>query len=564
MSVPITKFIMLAGVASVANPVQAQQIDSEWFPTDAAELTAPEPAAHPPKASRAALRPHVTNSPYLQASQILGADLRTGGDVLTYSSVVAGVDTSVETRRSQGQINLRFERRIARNRSLDDQNIVNGIARGAVALSRNVGVEAGGVASRTRVDGRVPTSANFVGNSDNVTQVYSVYGGPTFSAQAGAMKVSVAYRAGYSKVESQRSVDLPEGQQRFNQFDDSVSHVATALVSAGPGSLPFGWAVSGSWRQEKAGQINNQFDARTIRGDLNWPISPNLALVGGVGFEKIKIIERDALRDANGSRRLSPDGRFLVDPTSPKLIAYHQAGLIWDAGVSWRPGMRTSFEARFGRRYGTDSYTGNFQYRPTRDWAIGINVFDVVSGFGGLLNDNLAALPTQFRSPRNPLSGDIGECVFGQAGGSCLNDLLQNASSAAFRRRGVAGAFSGTISRWDSGFALGFNQRTLIASPVGAQGEMDGLRDNSYFALASLGRAFGQRTRFESSIYANYFDSGFEGAFDTFSAGANAAFYRQIIRGLSASAAVGLDHSTQETVDSTVTASALLGLKYSF
>ncbi len=181
-----------------------------------------------------------------------------------------------------------------------------------------------------------------------------------------------------------------------------------------------------------------------------------------------------------------------------------------------------------------------------------------------MLNDNLAGLPTQFRSSRNPLSGDISGCAFAQTGGFCLNDALQSASSAAFRQRGVTGSFSGTSGGWDSGFAVGYNQRKFIASSLGAQAQIDGVVDENYFAMAYLGTAIDLRTRFESNVYANYFDSGFAGAGDVLSTGANAALYRQIIRGLSASAAVGVDSYNQEDFDRELTASALLGLRYSF
>jgi hypothetical protein len=564
MGLPIRKYVLLSGVMLVPDPAQAQQIDSEWSPMDASETVAIAPAGDAAKDSRRLQQPRVAIAPYLEVSQILVADLNAGGEVLTYSSVVAGLDAAVGTRQAQGQVSLRVERRIAGSNRLNDQNVINGIARASVALTRNFSMEAGGVAARTRGDGRGPATSNFVGNTDNVADVFSIYGGPTFSAQAENINVNADYRAGYTKVESQRAAALPAGQQRIDQFDDSVSQVAAASVGAEPGQLPFGWTVSGSWKREDSSQLNSRFDARTVRGDVTWPLSPNLALVAGAGFEEIQIKERDALRDASGFPLVEPDGRLRTDPASPYLIAYHESGLIWDAGVLWRPGPRTSFEARFGRRYGTDTYVGSFNYRPARDWAMSVSVFDTISGFGGLLNDSLSALPTQFRTPRNPLSGDFGGCVFGQAGGSCLNDTLQNATSVAFRHRGVAGAFSGTIDGWDTGFALGLNHRSFIAPPLGAQAEMDGLKDNSYFAVASLGRNFGQRTRFESNFYASYLDARFAGALDTLSTGANAALSRQIVRGLSASAAVGLDHDKQEAFDSEVTASALLGLRYSF
>jgi hypothetical protein len=193
-----------------------------------------------------------------------------------------------------------------------------------------------------------------------------------------------------------------------------------------------------------------------------------------------------------------------------------------------------------------------------------VSVYDTVSGFGSSLNDSLASLPTQFRSARNPLSGDISGCAFGQTGGFCLDNALQNASSAAFRQRGVSAAFSGTNGGWDSGVAVGYNQRKFIASQIGAQAQIDGLKNDNYYAVAYLGTNIDRRTRFESNVYASYFDPGAAGAPDALSTGANAALYRQIIRGLSASAAVGLDSYKQEDFDGELTASALLGLRYSF
>lgn len=567
---PVLKLVLLAGVASLPLPAMAQQIDSDWSPMDdgygSPEDAQPVEAAPVKKRGRGGKRdgPRVEVVPYLEVQQVLVADLKNGGDVLTYSTLAAGVDASIATRRAEAQVSLRYERLIGYDNGVEDQDTVTGLARGSVALTRNFSIEAGGVAARTRVDGRGAAPSNLVGNPDNVTQVYSVYGGPTFATQAGALSVNAAYRAGYTKVESKDTVVLPAGQQRFDQFDDSVSQLATASVGMQPGALPFGWAVSGSWEREDAGQLDSRFDGKYARADVTVPVTPTLAFVGGVGYEDIEISERDALRDVNGDPVVGSGGRLVTDPNSPRLVAYQQDGLIWDAGVLWRPSPRTSVEARYGRRYGTDTYIGSLSYQPGRDWAVNISVYDTISGFGGMLNDNLASLPTQFRSSRNPLSGDISGCAFGQTGGFCFNDALQNASSAAFRQRGVTASFSGTNGGWDSGFAVGYNQRKFIASQLGAQAQIDGVKDDSYFAVAYLGTALDRLTRFESNVYVSYFDPGFTGAGDTLSTGANAALYRQIIRGLSASAAVGLDSYKQEDFDSELTASALLGLRYSF
>jgi hypothetical protein len=566
----VLKTILMAGMAFPSLPAMAQQIDSEWSPVDdaygAGEEAIPQEVAPVKKRGRGSKRegPRVEVVPYLEVQQVLVANLKDGGDVLTYSTVAAGVDASIATRRAEAQVSLRYERLIGYDNGVDDQDTITGLARGSVALTRNFSLEAGGVAARTRVDGRGAAPTNLVGNPDNVTQVYSVYGGPTFAAQTGELSVNAAYRAGYTKVESEDVVVLPTGQQRFDQFDDSVAQLATASVGMQPGTLPFGWAVSGSWEREDASQLDARFDGKYARADVTVPVTPTLALVGGVGYEDIEISERDALRDVNGNPVVGSNGRLVTDKNSPRLIAYQQDGLIWDAGVLWRPSPRTSVEARYGRRYGTDTYIGNLTYQPGRDWAVNVLVYDQVTGFGGLINDSLASLPTQFRSSRNPLSGDINGCAFGQTGGFCFNDALQNASSAAFRQRGVTASFSGTNGGWDSGFAVGYNQRKFIASQLGAQAQVDGLKDDNYFAVAYLGTNFDRLTRFESNVYVSYFDPGFAGAPDTLATGANAALYRQIIRGLSASAAVGLDSYKQEDFDSELTASALLGLRYSF
>jgi hypothetical protein len=571
MHTPLLKLILLTGVALAPLPAMAQQIDSDWSPTDDSyggpEEAAPSEAAPVKKRGRGGDKregPRVEITPYIEAQQVVFADLKDGGDVLTYSTVAAGVDASIATRRAEAQVSLRYERIIGYSDSVEDQDVVTGLARGSVALTRNFSLDAGGVASRASVDGRGALQTNRVGNPDNVTQVYSVYGGPSFQTQAGDLSVNAAYRAGYTKVESKDTVALPAGQQRFDQFDDSISQVATASVGMQPGVLPFGWAVSGSWEREDAGQLDSRFEGKYARADVTLPVTPTFAVVGGVGYEDIKISERDALRDAGGVPIVGGNGRLVTDPNSPRLVAYQQDGLIWDAGVMWRPSPRTSVEARYGRRYGTDTYIGSLSYQPGRDWAVNVSVYDQVTGFGGLINDSLAALPTQFRSSRNPLSGDIGGCAFGQTGGFCLNDALQNASSAAFRQRGVTASFSGTNGGWDTGLAVGYSQRKFIASQFGAQAQIDGVKDENYFAVASLGTDIDRRTRFESNAYANFYDPGFSGAGDALSAGANAALYRQIIRGLSASAAVGLDSYKVEDFDSQITASALLGLRYSF
>ncbi|MDM8011727.1 MAG: hypothetical protein QUV08_12255 [Parasphingorhabdus sp.] len=504
-------------------------------------------------------------APYIEIQQILVADLKDGSDVLTYTSVAAGIESSIQTRGAEAQVNLRYERRFFYQDNLGDQDVITGLARGGVQLVPNVlTLEAGGIATRSRVDLRGQAPSNTVGNIDNVTQVYSVYAGPNLATQVGALDVNASYRIGYTKVENESTGALPPGQLPIDVFDDSVSHSASASVGMQPGDLPFGWSVGGGWEREDGGQLDQRFEGKYVRADVTVPVSSSLALVGGVGYEDIEISERDAVRDNNGVPVVGDDGRLVTDETSPRLLSYDQDGIIWDAGVMWRPSRRTSLEARFGQRYGSETYYGSFGYRPNQNMALNISVYDTVSGFGNLLNDNLANLGTSFSSTRNPLSGELNGCAFGQTSSLCFNDVLQSAASSSFRARGVNGQLTYNTGGWNAGLGAGYARRRYFASQLGAVAAVDGLVDENYYASMSIGRQLDSYSSFDANIYANLLDSGFVDAPNVLGIGANAAYYRQILPGLQGTAAVGLDSFQQDGFDSEITASALLGLRYDF
>ena len=503
--------------------------------------------------------------PYIEIQQILVADLKDGSDVLTYTSVAAGVDGAIQTRNAEAQINVRYERRFSYQDNMGDEDIVSGLARGGVQVVPNLlSLEAGGLATRSRVDLRGEAPSNTVGNIDNVTQVYSVYAGPNLSTRVGTLDVNANYRLGYTKVENEDTGILPPGQLPIDVFDDSISHSASASVGQQPGDLPFGWSVGGAWQREDASQLDQRYEDKYVRADVTVPVSPTLAVVGGIGYEDIEISERDAVRDINGDPVVDNNGRLVTDETSPRLLSYDQDGIIWDAGVLWRPSRRTSLEARVGQRYGSETYFGSFGYQPNQNTALNISVYDTVSGFGTLLNDNLASLSTSFSSSRNPLSGELNGCAFGQGGGLCFNDVLQSAASSAFRARGVNGQYTYNHRGWEAGLGVGYVRRRFFASQLGAVAAVDGLVDENYYANLSIGRELDRYSRFDTNIYANLLDSGFAGAPNVLGLGANAAYYRQILPGLQGTAAVGVDSYEQEGFDSEITASALLGLRYDF
>ncbi len=86
---------VVAGVVAGATPVVAQTAPSA---TAGGILT--ENATTGGSATQGARR--ITINPYVEASQTLAADLN-GGDVLTYTSLAAGVDAAIQTQRVAGQ-----------------------------------------------------------------------------------------------------------------------------------------------------------------------------------------------------------------------------------------------------------------------------------------------------------------------------------------------------------------------------------------------------------------------------------------------------------------------------
>ncbi len=508
-------------------------------------------------------------SPYLEVGQFLVADLR-GDDVLTYSQVAAGIDAQVSTPRTQFQVNYRYERRIAWDDNVADDDVHTGLARGAFQVVPDLlSFEAGALAQRARTDIRGSAPGILVGNIDNVTQVYSAYAGPTLSTNVGVLKLGAAYRLGYTKAEAGGAFTAP-GQPRLDQYDDSTSHLATASVGmdTNAGLLPFGWTVSGAYQREDAGQLDQRFESKGVELDVVAPVAQTVALVGRIGYEDIEVSQRGALIGAGGVPVVDNSGRFVTDPASPRLLAYDQDGIYWDAGVLWKPSRRTSLEARVGRRYGSMSYTGSFTYQPSANTALQIGVYDDVLTFGQQLNDNIASLPTAFGGPsRNPFGSGFGGCVGGANGGTggCFDPAFQSISTAAYRARGVTAIYSANYGPWSASAGGGYAQRRFQApTGVGGAFSLSGVRDESWFGQGQVGYRINDTSAIDTTVFASLFDSGILGAPDVTTIGASAAYSRLFGRRLSATAALGLFSDKVDGFESDLTGTASIVMRYQF
>jgi len=510
-------------------------------------------------------------TPYIEVAQVVTADLNEGGDVLTYTSIAAGIDASIQTQRVEVQISYKYEHRVDWGDRLNDGDVHSGLARAAVKLGHGLNIEGGALATRARNDIRGAAPGNLAGNVDNISQVYSAYAGPTLATHIGPATVNAAYRFGYTKVEEPGFTGVPFGQPILDNYDESSVHMATVSAGVRANSvLPVGLTVSAGWEREDASQLDQRYDGKFARLDAVLPVTSQVALTAGLGYENIEISQKDPLIDVNGDPVLDGGGRFVIDPASPQRIAYETDGLFWDAGVIWRPSSRTTLQARAGRRYDTMSYTGTLSYQLSSRSGLQVGVYDSVQSFGRGLNNALSSLPTSFTAGNDPFGNQFGGCVYGVGtgtngnnAGACLNPVLGSINTANFRARGVDGIFSTSAGPYTMGFGLGYTNRGYLVPALAIGTPLVDVTDEAYYGQAFVNRTLDARSSIAANAFLNYFDGGIVSSPDVFGAGANTSYSYSFGR-LGATASLGVYAFDQDGLASDVSGQALVGMRYSF
>lgn len=520
-----------------------------------------------PALAQAQDRPTRQITPYIEVGQVLTADLSNGGDVLTYSSVAAGIDASLQSRRTQVQVSYRYEHRFSWDDNQPDDDVHSGLARAAIQLTPALTIEGGALATRARSDIRGAAPGSFAGYASNLSQLYSAYVGPTLATNVGPASLSAGYRFGYTKVESSTPTGVPAGAQPLDYYDRSTSHLATASIGVRPNTVaPIGVTLSGAWQREDANQLDQRYEGKFARLDAVLPVTASLAVVGGVGYEKIELSQRDPLLTAAGVPVTDSAGRYVTNGTSPRRIAYDTDGLFWDAGVMWRPSPRTTVQGRVGRRYDSMIYTGSISYAMSEGSGLQVGVYDAVQSFGRGIGNALATLPTSFNTQPDPFGNQFGGCVFGTSGqavGQCLNPTLGSITTANFRARGVDAVYVANAGPYRFGIGGGYANRRYLVPLNGFQSPLAGVTDETYYAQVFLGRALTPRSSIVANVYANYFDTGIVGAPDVFGAGANGSYTYNFGR-FGATATAGIFTSDQGVAGKDTTAQGALGMRYSF
>jgi hypothetical protein len=506
--------------------------------------------------------PRTRVTPYLQVEQVITADF-TDGEVLTYTGVGGGIDASVSTRRVQATIAYNYQRRIGWNGGLEDHDVHSGVAAAHVdVIPGVVGFDAGALAARTAADIRLPVPTARTIDDPNIAEVYSAYAGPTLATRAGPVAVTASYRLGYVAVDDHSLSGLPPGAPRVDRYSSSTVHQATASVGMAPGQLPFGWTVGAGWVREDQDRLDSSFEGKYVRGDVVVPVSPTLAVTAGVGWETMDAEMDDFLRDANGLPVLTPDGHLVSDPSRPRLKTYEESGMMYDAGIIWRPSPRTELQARAGRRYGGTTFTGSLEHRINKHSALTAAIYDSVGSFGRVLINDLSGLPRNFEIPRNGF-GDPRGCIFGTdpGTGACFGASLQSLAGFNFRNRGGNIVYSASRGPWSLGAGAAYNNRRYLA-PQGFS--LAGVTDQSFTLNGYLGRRFTRTSGVDFDAYAAFYDSGLAGADSGFGAGVNGRYYRSFFDPrLQGYVSAGLYTTQADAADATY-GSILFGLRFSF
>jgi hypothetical protein len=528
---------------------------------DAQDAQEAEPAPEQSRRSRRPARVRTDVSAYLEVAQVLSADLGSGGETLTYTSLAVGVDGQMQTRRVTAQISYRYERDIEWSSGSVDRDAHSGLA--AVNLEIVPGAlsfDAGALATRTGGDGRVLG----VTNRDETVDVYSAYVGPTLSTHAGPLAINAAYRLGAVWVDDHRAAGTLN-----DDFDSSVAHSATGSIGMAPGGsgLPFGWTVGGGYaREDNGGRFDQHFEGYYVRGDVVLPVGATLALTAGVGYENMRADQRDFVRDAGGAPVIGPNGPA-PDAAAPRLLTYDLDGVMYDAGLIWRPSPRTEVQARAGRRYGGTTVTGSLDHRFNTHQGVHIDIFDSVQTFGNQLANDYSGLSNGFDVNRDPLTGGLGGCVFGGQGGSqgrgaCFDRTLASISGNSFRMRGGSLLFSGERGRWSYGLGAGYAHRRYNRPQIAGVAAFASA-DEVYSVYGSLSRQLSRTSSLDLNAFASWYDSDVNADAIT-TLGATMSYNRTFFtEHLQLMAALGLYNSDDGT-DSATNASALGGLRYTF
>jgi hypothetical protein len=502
--------------------------------------------------------------PYIEAEQVVQGYLSPRSEPVTYSVFAVGADANINGRNNQGVISARYERRIGWTQK-DDGRGVTGVARLSTSIVPDaVRMDYGGFANRTYVT----TSGAALGTgsvgSDALTQVYAVYAGPTVTAQHGDVAFTGHYHVGYTHVGSTATATGVSSIATSTLDHSTVQDAKIAVGTRAGEALPVGLGVDAGLYEEDVSNLAQRVNDKHVRGEVIIPVTEAVSLVGGVGYEHVQVSSHNAVVDSTGAPVIDASGLMITDYGTPRYIAYDAEGLIWDAGVVWRPGRRTNFELHVGHRYGETGAYGFFNYQPSDRSSLNVVLYDGVTGFGGALTNSLFNLPTQFSPIRDAITGNLSNCVSSMSGGNCLASATGSVNSTIYRSRGFSASYSLELGRVRTGFGFGYDRRRYVTAQETVLASINGKVDQYYWLAAFLGYHLTQHSTFDTTLDAYKYQSGLSSTGDLNAVRAVGLYQYYLSRHLTANASLAIDGITRQAVDDLWSAAGSVGMRYTF
>ena len=507
----------------------------------------------------------ITIHPYIEAQQVFSADLSGNQqDAVTYSSVEAGVDATLDGAHVHGQINYQYDHYFAWSHGDRDSETHQGLGVITWQPTQDFSLNAAGIAARA--NGGFGRSSGFaLGDNSNTEQVYAVQAGPSYARRIGDLAVNADYRLGWTKTGSGSSLDLGPGQPVLKNDFTTISHTVDASVGTDAGGLglPFGWKVSGGWNRDQVHFLDARLDGYFGRADVTLPVSSNVALEGGVGWEKNQASSRQILTDAQGNAILDDHRHLQADKSKKRLLTYDQDGLIWDVGVLWRPSQRTTLEVHGGRRYGETVVFGRFDHQISPTSVVEVVAYDDITSFGRQLTSEIGALPNSFDNFSPPIPTTLAGCVFGANGGQggCI-PALNSVSSDFYRSRGVWANWSATRGLWTYGLGAGYDHRHYLAPGFGQAAFLRGANDESVTVDAVALRKLSPVSSVSINGLAAWYDSDQFSVSSYWIYAGSVSYYRDFGRHLSGTASLSASSGSGDARNDDVIGTALVSIRY--
>lgn len=504
--------------------------------------------------------------PYLEVDQSVYDEITPHSQVLTYTTLAAGVDATINSHRTTGVATLRYEHHFVETGGVGGSDTFTGLLRTTTQIvPRTLSLDFGGIAQRTSIGPAGGVLINPVDNVGSIYQLWSLYGGPSLSTHAGVVGIKGSYNLGYTEIDQLHSFVPAAGGAPVDRFGHSLSQQGALSAGVRPGEvLPFGFAVLGSYLREDISTLDQRLIDERVVAQATQPVSRTAAIVGEVGWEKVQVAQRDALRDANGNPVIAPNGLYVTNTAAPRQIAYQTTGLTWDVGVVWRPSRRTTAAAYVGQRYDSTTYYGTLVHAPSSRQTLSVSVFDGIYGFGSGLLNALEGLPTDASVSRDPFSGNLGGCFLGGSGGTCVTGALGSANAAVFRARGVNAAWGYTRGHIHYSLGGGYIARRFITAAGSVLAAENGALDQTWFVDGGISGPIDRKTQFFVNGFASVYrtDAYVQGG--TADWGVNGQVIRHITDHLVGTASVELLGINPQISPDTLEALGQVGLRYNF